>query len=365
MRIAFRADASIQQGTGHVMRCLSIARQLTKMGHECIFITQKFLPNFIQKISASGHELCLLPEYVSVGCTSTKNSEYHAWLQRPVINDAVETKAILSNLKCDIIVVDHYAIDEDWTQIVQDEVVKIVVIDDLANRRHICDLLIDQNYGRQKEHYVNLVPKDTELLIGTDYVFINEDFGEMRDLSIFNRLNRDPSLINVCLGGIDKDNATLLALKTLDATLRSDKWHVEAVIRGASPHVDEIMDYVSKMNIKTSVLIDCDDMAEVFSRADLAIGAGGVTLWERCCLGLPTILITIADNQLPAAIALESTGSIKLCGDIRHDDLSDSLAKAIKSVLRDPTQIHTMSKLANSICDGKGIYRVCNRIHNL
>lgn len=365
MQIVFRADASIDQGTGHVMRCLSLARHLMKAGHQCAFITQAFLPEVIEKISSAGCKLHYLPEYLEAEFDEISSENYLGWLKRPIMNDAFETCAILRKFDYDIIIADHYAINAVWMEKVQENVRKTVIIDDLANRSHLCDLLIDQNYGRSKHDYFDVVPSSTILLVGTEYVFIDENFYRLRANNIKERLNRLPRVLNVCLGGIDKDNATLEVLKTLEKIKEIQSWKIEVILQSASPNIQEITDYIDKMTIETYIFIDCKDMAAAFSRADLAIGAGGVTLWERCCLGLPSVLVTIADNQKPAAYAISRTSAVEYCGDIRDKSWSKKLKEIIKLLAKNSSMITSMSLEASKICDGKGLYKVCNEIQTL
>ena len=365
MKIAFRADASIEQGTGHLMRCFHLANRLSSLGHQCVFITQPFLPDFIRKIVASKLNVITMSKNGIQSNQSSEYDQYLEWLGRTVMQDAAETKSIIDGLNIDILVADHYAIDSSWMDLFSDTVDKRVIIDDLANRKHSCDLLIDQNYGRTHEQYFNLVTSATKLLLGTNYVLINEDFQKARRHSKALRLNRKQSTINICMGGIDKDNATLKALAVLDEIYELQNWNVDVVLRSESPHIESIKEYSQKMSITTSVVLDSENIAALFSKADIAIGAGGVTMWERCCLGLPTILVTIADNQIPAASAVSATGACLYAGDIRDLNWTKQLEIQLKLLVGSPSKVHSMSVQASKVCDGWGLNKVCNVIEGL
>ena len=361
LKILFRADASVQQGTGHIMRCLVIADELRKRGHECIFVTQPFLPTFLSKIEDHQHRLVFLKNKMELA-NDSMNNEYSVWLGRPIIFDALETLDVVRYERPDIIITDHYAINATWTSVVSCNQIKTVVIDDLANREHSCDLLIDQNFGRAPEHYAALVSKRTKILAGAEYIFINDDFRKKRKTVQKARLNRPPRRLNICMGGVDKDNATYNVLETIRKLNYFQNWSIDIVLRSVSPHASFLREYVENQKIDMQLHLDAENIALLFSKADLAIGAGGVTLWERCCMGLPTVLLTIADNQIPAASAITKAGAVVYAGDIRKQHWEYKLSETLKTLAQDVDVIHKMSRKAFDVCDGKGIDKVCDAI---
>lgn len=362
MKILFRADASVQQGTGHIMRCLVIADELRKRGHECIFLTQPFLPNFLAQIKDRQHRLVFFKKNEMELVNDSVNNEYLAWLGRPIIQDAMETLDVIKCERPDIIITDHYAINATWTSMVSCNEIKTVVIDDLANREHLCDVLIDQNFGRAPEQYKGLVSQKTKILAGAEYIFIKDDFRKKRKAAQKARLNRPPKRLNICMGGIDKDNVTYSVLETIRELNYLKNWGIDIVLRSASPHANTLREYVENQKIDMQLHFDAENMASLFSKADLAIGAGGVTLWERCCMGLPTVLLTIADNQIPAALAMTKTGAVIYAGDIRKQHWENKLDEKLKTLAQDVDVIHKMSRNAFDVCDGTGIDKVCNII---
>ena len=365
MLVAFRVDASVEQGTGHLMRCLVLANELRDRGHSCVFITQPFLPPLVSQIQNERHKVVLInPELKRISAYYHKN-QYLKWMARSLDNDAFETYSKIIEINPDILVVDHYAIDYEWMKYFLDLEIRTVVIDDLANRNHLCDILIDQNYGRSTKDYEYLVPKETTILAGSEFIFIKEDFRKIRNSSIYERTFRKANRINICMGGMDKDNSTQDVLEVIQNIDWLKEWHVDIILRSSSPHARDVEAFLAKMQPQTTIHFDSTNIAELFSLADLAIGAGGVTLWERCCVGLPSLLLTIADNQLPAAQALSNTHAVDYVGDIRQLDWTNKLFLRLERLANKPEAIKIMSRSASAICDGSGLNKVCNSIESL
>lgn len=362
LKVIFRSDASVEQGTGHLMRCLVLADELRKRGHECIFLTQSFLPDFLVQIEERKHRLIRLRKNDTCLEMSNINNEYLTWLGRSIVQDALETRDIVNYEKPNIVIADHYAIDANWMKIVSNDDVKTVIIDDLANREHFCDILIDQNFGRTSTQYETRVLKKTKILAGAQYIFIGDDFKKVREIMQRERLNRRPKCLNICMGGMDKDNATHSVLETVANLDHFKNWSIDVVLRSSSPHSDMIKEYIKSKKNNIKLYLDCENMASLFGKADLAIGAGGVSLWERCCVGLPTVLLTIADNQVPAALAMNGTGAIVYSGDIRYENWEYQLGNNLKLLAQNANAIHRMANNAFSVCDGNGLNKVCDMI---
>ena len=191
MQIAFRADASIQISTGHVMRCLTLAEELKRQGHDCFFICREHKGHLGDLIAEKGFSLHLLPTAESEHASADFNWSDHArWLGVTWQRDAEQTRAILSNQPVDWLVVDHYALDIGWEQQTAEYAAQIMVIDDLADREHQCDLLLDQTFGRNAADYRPLVPKNCELLCGSQYALLRPEFAEFRPYSCSAAANR-------------------------------------------------------------------------------------------------------------------------------------------------------------------------------
>jgi UDP-2,4-diacetamido-2,4,6-trideoxy-beta-L-altropyranose hydrolase len=364
MLVAFRTDASVDQGTGHLMRCLVLANELRDRGHNCVFMTQPFLPPLVSQIRNEGHKVILINPGLHQNLVYQNKNLYLTWLGRSLDNDAFETYSKILEITPDVLVVDHYAIDYEWMKYFSELGVRKVVIDDLANRNHLCDILIDQNYGRSVEDYKYFVPSKTTILAGSEYVFIKDDFREIRSSALHERTLRKANRINICMGGMDKDNSTQDVLEVLQNITWLKNWNVDIILRSSSPHARGIKAFSEKMLLQTTVHFDSENVADLFSLADLAIGAGGVTLWERCCVGLPSLLLTIADNQFSAAQAMSQTEAIKYVGDIRQSNWTNKLSSSLEKLGNEPDTLKRMSQSASAICDGLGLKKVCDRIED-
>jgi len=344
MKVVFRVDASLQMGTGHVMRCLTLANELKQKNHEIVFICRELTGNLILLIK---YPVLILP----------KNDDFQSdglylnWLGATQEKDAEQTiKAIPKN--ADLLIVDSYALDEIWHKQLRPYTKKIMVIDDLADRKHSCDILLDQSFGRQQEDYRLLVPKSCELLLGSQYALLRPEFSEWRQYSIGRR--KDPVFkeLLVNMGGADTDNFTEQVLKELkECDLPSDI-KITVVMGETAPHLESVRNSVDTLPYKTEIKVGIDNMAEIMANADIAIGAAGSTTWERCCLGLPTIQVIIAKNQEFSAKVLVNHNVVKLLAEI----------KEVANLLNTPTDwMSGVSTSAAQICDGMGVYKVLSK----
>lgn len=262
-RALISCEASLQIGTGHVMRCLVLAAELKKIGFDVTFITSAVSTNLIPDLA---HFSCLTSEEFF----SNPNAQ-------------------------DLLVVDNYVLDESYENRFRKYVKTILVIDDLANRKHNCDILLDQNLGTKKEDYRNLVGPDCQILVGTKYCLLRPEFAVLRNEAIKKR--NETNLIRKILvnfGGSDINNHSLAALRLIEDSNFSGE--VDVVLGFNAYNFDSISDFAAESRNKVTVY-RCVNMSELILSADAAIAAGGTSAWERCCLGLPTYIIKIADNQ--------------------------------------------------------------------
>ena len=257
---------------------------------------------------------------------------YGSWLGCSQDQDASDCLSALSNVgitRADWIVVDHYGLDQDWQQLVLQGLSvncatpKLLVIDDLADRSHLADLLPDQNFfgTNTLERYEGLVPDTCLQLLGPHYALLNDEYSHLHHLVPFrSHLKR----ILIFFGGVDSHNLTARTVKALTDPVFSDLI-VDVVIGRHSPHRHEVEELVACRPL-TNLYDNLPSLAGLIARADLSIGAGGVTTWERACLGLPSLVIPIASNQAPFVRALEQAGYIQyLC---QPDNLSITVIRA-------------------------------------
>lgn len=309
MLVVFRADASVQIGTGHVMRCLTLAEQLRQQGHQCQFICRDHPGHLGELIEGKGFELHLLAGTDSALANAVDiDNSYTQWLGVTWQQDARQALEVLSSLAADWLVVDHYALDARWEKGVAAAVGQIMVIDDLADRNHDCALLLDQNLGSEAAVYDHKVPDDCIRLIGPQYTLLRPEFARLRESSLERRRHPQLKRILISLGGVDRNNVTGEVLQALSETSLPSDTELDIIMGAAAPYLDEIRKQALNSRFRATVSVSVSDMAERMCQADLSIGAAGSTSWERCCLGLPAILVVLADNQRSAAQALHEQG---------------------------------------------------------
>jgi UDP-2,4-diacetamido-2,4,6-trideoxy-beta-L-altropyranose hydrolase len=258
---------------------------------------------------------------------------------------------------CDVLVVDHYDLDEEFEQGCRGWTNRIVVIDDLANRQHDCDVLVDQTIGRCAEEYGDLVQGGCAILAGPQYALIDPQFRAVRSKARPHCGN--VSHVFVSFGGTDPHNATSRALYAL----ASAKLGVTAdVVLGSSSRLSAVKSLAERLALKADVHVDVADMASLLLRADIAIGAGGVSALERCCVGVPSVLLTVAENQCGNAEALAQRGAAITLGSAENVGV-DQLGEAVRELCADARRRTAMSESGRRIVDGLGVERVlatCN-----
>ena len=346
MNFSFRVDSSPIIGMGHLMRCLTLANGLKKRGFECYFICRDFEGNGAQRFIGNDFPL----ELLSIeGLELNEN-----WLGVPLEKDITDTVDIVAQTPIDWLVIDHYEIDQQWEKEFRAKFpeTKIMVIDDLV-RAHDCDLLLDQTYGRTEDEYRPIVSESAQLCLGTEFALLREEFIALRSQVQQKPDNNEPHIF-VTLGGGDQGNP----LRTIGKALRelAQKYSFSAtVITGDVPD-EHLSDYKS-IGDNIELISFSNDIAAEMVKADFAIGAGGGTSWERCCLGLPTVVLTIADNQIEISRILnEKEASLSVL------TVKQEIADAAEKLLSDPTLVAKMSENAASLCDEKGVARVVDNI---
>ncbi len=304
MKVAFRVDAGTHIGTGHVMRCLTLADELARQGGQCRFICRTHHGHLGDLISSRGHELRLLPVDADREGAADDAAAETSWLGARWPDDAAQTHAALSSERFDLLVADHYALDARWEQQLVETIDRIMVIDDLADRQHVCGLLLDQNLGRHPVDYDRLVPDGCTRLIGPDYALLRPEFAALRQQSLSRRKRATVKRVLVSLGGSDPANVTGEVLASLTAESLPTECELDIVLGASAPHVETVRLLAERMPFKATVSVGVADMAQRMCLADLAIGAVGSASWERFCLGLPTIMVVIAENQKAVAQVL-------------------------------------------------------------
>lgn len=367
MRVAFRADASHRIGTGHVMRCLTLAEELRRRGDEVAFVSRAHPGYLFAQIEAAGFSLLPLeaPRALDPGADA---SNYAAWLGVDQVTDAAGTFDRLGSIgPLDWLVVDHYALDHVWEERLRPHAGAIAVLDDLANRRHDADLLLDPTLAREPSDYHGLVPANARTLLGPTYAPLRAEFAALRPEALARRCETGlPPRLLVNLGGADADGATVTTLIGLAEAELPEALEIEIVLGANAVDPAAVRRVAETLAWPAEVAVGVSDLAARMARADLAIGAAGTTSWERCCLGLPTLVITIADNQRGIARALERAGAIRWLGD--HAEVlrrPECVGEFVLDLLNDGARYAAMSRAASRITDGYGGRRLVDALHGV
>lgn len=356
--ITFRTDASLYIGTGHVMRCLTLADALAARGAECKFICRAHEGNLIDFIRGKGHATHALP-IGTAQLRTTSDSTHASWLGATQNEDAEACAPILAAQCPDWLIVDHYALDARWERALAPHYRKLMVIDDLADRPHACDLLLDQTFGREAADYCPLVPADCHLLCGSQYALLRPEFAALRPYSLQRRDRPVLRELLITMGGVDNDNATGQVLQALRTCPLPVDCRITVVMGPTAPWLDDVKRLAQDMPWPTRVLVGVSDMAQLMADNDLAIGAAGATSWERCCLGLPTIMLVLAENQRKIAEGLCTAGAAHLVDMALIHNQPLITAEYIET-----PSLSAMSCAAAGITDGLGAVPVTENLMN-
>ncbi len=340
MHVFIRVDSSLLIGSGHVMRCLTLAEDLRAKGADVFFICRDHPGNLCDLIGKKGFTCHLLPRPSHAPAINA--GDYSTWIGNGWETDAAETEEIINSYPGDIrlLVIDHYGIDYRWEQMLRPFVDRIFVIDDLANRKHDCDFLLDQNlYEDMHTRYNGLVPAACCLFLGPAYALIRSEFRQAKA----RMKKRDGQIrrILIFFGGGDPTDETAKALEALEILGRPDIV-TDVVVGINNNNRGSIEDRCRKMK-NVNFYCQTENMAELMAEADLAIGAGGTTTWERCYMELPALVITIAENQNEVAEYLNCLGIIKWLG-FKTDVDAYKVAEEISTLMNNPSMLLYMNE---------------------
>ncbi|MFO2977046.1 UDP-2,4-diacetamido-2,4,6-trideoxy-beta-L-altropyranose hydrolase [Legionella pneumophila serogroup 3] len=341
MNIVFRLDSSNLIGSGHVMRCLALANALRERKVKVRFICCNLIGNSIRVIRQNGFEVIELINKPNI-----------QWEQ-----DAKETISYLKQMeKPDWIFLDHYNLDIKWEKEIRPFVNQIAVIDDLANRQHDCDLLIDQNYYDKKVcRYSNLVSKSCTKFIGPRYALLRSEFKEAR--ALLKARSGEVQQILVFLGGNDAGNVTSFVLSAIEEIPLLNNKEMHVVVGGSNPNRDKIREKCEKKGYHYYCQIN--NIATLMAKSDLAIGAGGLSTWERCSTGLPSLVVSLAHNQDVLVDNALSTNIFEYAGQANNLHYT-SFQKQLLELILDSEKLRKMSINGLNLVDGLGSDRIAN-----
>jgi len=340
MKIFFRADASSDIGTGHVIRCLTLADKLAEQKAQICFICKELPGNLCDFIESKKYKVFRLPQ------SHFAKDEWKG--------DAVQVKEIIKKSGgCDCVVVDHYAIDEKWERHIRDVARSIVVIDDLANRRHDCDMLLDQNYCQgYKLRYTNLVPSHCLKMLGPVFALLRPEFVKARRR--VKARNGQIKNILISFGGVDPSNETCKALRAI-ALLKRPAIKVDVMIGINNLQIPQIKKLAAAMP-QVSCNLNVKNISQFMSEADLCIGAAGCSTWECFCLGLPILAITTSEHQIGLIKYLSKHKVLHFIGRNVQITAKDICA-TLKYFFKNPILLSGYSKVSFDLVDGLGAGR--------
>ncbi|MDH5471997.1 MAG: UDP-2,4-diacetamido-2,4,6-trideoxy-beta-L-altropyranose hydrolase [Gammaproteobacteria bacterium] len=355
MSIAFRVDASFQIGTGHVMRCLTLANELRDRNKDVYFICRDLKGNLSNYIEKKGFYCKLLSNSHDELLVDEDSLSHAQWLGVSWQKDAEDTNQILCNNKVEWLVVDHYGIDSRWHKLVRKNIGNLFVIDDLADRKLDCDILLDQNfYLNPEQRYSHLVNERCSCLLGPKHALLRKEFIQQKQIK---RCDQRKSVVRifVFMGGSDPTNETEKALLGLDK-VKDINFEVDVVVSSANPRAN----YIEEMCANRCFCKfhkDVMNISQLMNEADMAIGAGGATTLERCYLGLPSLVIMVAENQKETTKALNKVGALHCIG-WYSDISSDDIYRAVNDFIYHPEKLEQICIKANQVLGKNNYYGV-------
>lgn len=359
MNICFRVDSSTQIGTGHVMRCLTLAKELKKDGHSIYFICRLHNGHLCNLITGENFKVIKLNKPL-IYKSSSNLSKHASWLGASPKQDIQETINMVdsSQVQFDWIIIDHYAIDKYWETEIRKYIPRIMVIDDIADREHDCDILLDQNYYQNANtRYTNLVSADCTLLLGPKYTLLRDEFIDLQKLP---KYPKEYKSILIFYGGSDPTNETLKAINAIQM-IQSATLKIHVVVGPSNPNKALIKRRCEKYNYIFHYNINY--IAKLIYEADFAVCAGGSITWERYCLGTPALLTAIADNQIPLCENIKTLGIDQYLGVsevVTENHIKDEVLSFLKK-----NDLYDLSKKSKNFVDVNGKLRVLNTLYTI
>lgn len=357
-RVVFRCDASLLIGSGHVMRCRTLARELQQYGLETVFLCRRQRGDLIKLLSKEFMVLTLPPRSIDETQGLQGRELYSSWLgcsQKQDADDCLSALGSADIFSADYLVVDHYGLDSRWEKIIREGLSgylspKLLVVDDLADRPHVADILLDQSFCGEitDTRYRALVSSECRQLLGPRYALLGPEYKQLHEIV---PARSSLARILVFFGGVDQDNLTEMAIEALmDKSLKH--LAVDVVAGGSRDRLQKLKELISRREL-TALHGPLPSLAGMITRADLAIGAGGSTTWERICLQLPSLVISNAENQFTLCESLSKSGHIIFLG--RAPEVTSS---KISSAVHELMASKRLGSKIEPLVDGKGATRV-------
>jgi len=363
MRIIFRADASVDLGIGHVMRCLTLASELAERGATISFICQDLPGNLCSHIDAQG--------YVAHCFSAGEKDRYpldKAWQSQSNDQELLDAKESLKILQAvvqpvDWLIVDHYHLSATWETQLRPFVKKLMVIDDLANRKHDCDILLDQNvYNNFETRYENLIPESCIKLLGPSFLLIGLQFNKRAHAE--REHNKNIKNVLITMGGSDVLNVTLWTLTCVLEAKIPRQIDITIVTGSAYKHSSQLKEIIQSSHLnKITYFHDINTMADLMRETDLAITAGGFTVYELLASEVSSLVIAANDSQVPAMAELNNLGAIEFIGKF-HEHLSERFKEKVLTLINDFEKRKSIARVGRELIDNRGLERVANVLLN-
>jgi UDP-2,4-diacetamido-2,4,6-trideoxy-beta-L-altropyranose hydrolase len=270
--------------------------------------------------------------------------------------DAKETRVALGSAP-DWLILDHYAFDARWEEAVCPAGTRLLVLDDLADRPHSCDLLLDQSLGREESEYTGLIPQKATCLFGAQYVLLRPEFSRFRQANLKRRTRRNAQEILIAMGGTDPLRIVPEIL-TVIAHLRSALGlRAVVMISSRAPHLDELRGHVARASFPCRLEIDSENVAALMTASDVAIAASGMIAYELACLGVPMLLLPVSNIQFKVAVELAASAEahvVKSFANDRTENIRVALAGLVKRLRSESLRYIPISECL----DGRGVNRL-------
>ena len=360
MKVVFRCDSSVLIGSGHTTRCLTLADEIKKDGHETIFISRKSKGNQFEEIKLRGHSVMPLKIKGFHPEENLKEIDSKPWSKKIQEEDAIKTIKTIQGEEFDWLVLDHYFLNKIWERKVKGYVNYLFVIDDFTDRKHECDVLMNHGFlSKDREVFKELVSGKTKLLLGPKYVLLRPEYSLNR--SNFSKKHNVKNVV-VFYGNSDLTNETLKSLEAI-SRLNFDDLYINVVIGSNNPFFDIIQQKVKEIR-NCHLHVQLPHLANLFSQANLALCAGGGALWELMCMGVPSLVTITSENQSAAAKILSSKEAVYCLGESREVSIND-LELNIRNMLYDEKKLTKISHKAKKLVNGNGAKEVIREMKHL
>ena len=364
MKVLFRCDGSTAMGLGHILRCISLAKNLLKQNVQCMFVLRTHEKrSYYEPIMGSIATVFLDSEVTPVPDNmNNPKAIKETWLGVSEEKELNDLTSIMLDYRPNILVIDHYAYNNFLTSALN-IFAPLAVVDDLNNRTIQCDIIINHNLGFEKDHYKNCYNKNGDvpkLLLGPEYCMIESNFSAVETSRTFDKEEKLKLLVT--FGALDHNNMSLSVLNVIAKSKLSALLNVSVMLHANAPYRNELEKWSSEALPGLKFYWSPEDIPRLYKNSSLALGAGGTSAWERCASGLPSLMIPAADNQAKIIDFISKAGGGTQVSLTRGKN--DYFLDALKEIIKNRFLLNQMSYKARRIVDGHGIDRISSELLN-